>query len=202
MKLYEQSTICNLLANLMGGRNSEQKAKMLLDHYNHDLKKIFRLSIHELRQFLSETQSRKLMYSFALSLAKNLQVNETYLQIRTSKDSYKILKPYFEGLLTEHFFIICMNRRNAVLKIVKISEGGTAGALVDAKVVYKVALLNNASSLILAHNHPSGNLYPSMPDKQITQELKIAGNQLTISVLDHLIVTDGGYYSFADSGEL
>ena len=95
-----------------------------------------------------------------------------------------------------------LNRANKVLGIYPVSKGGVSGTLVDPKLIFSVALKCNASSIILAHNHPSGNLFPSENDKELTQKLKSAGNFLDIKVLDHLIITPEGYFSFADEGLL
>ncbi|WP_339870248.1 JAB domain-containing protein [uncultured Algoriphagus sp.] len=102
----------------------------------------------------------------------------------------------------EDFKVMLLSRANRVLGIVNISSGGTAGTVVDVKLVYAAAIKANSSSLILAHCHPSGNLLPSEQDKRLTQRIKKAGEILDIPVLDHLIMTAEGYYSFSDEGEL
>jgi len=102
----------------------------------------------------------------------------------------------------EDFKVMLLSRANRVLGIVNISSGGTAGTVVDVKLVLAAALKSNSSSIVLAHNHPSGNLMPSEQDRKLTSRLKDAGRILDIPVLDHLIVTAEGYYSFADEGEL
>ena len=104
--------------------------------------------------------------------------------------------------LIEEFYILLLNRSNKVLGCTNISKGGVSGTVVDAKVIFAAALAANASSVILAHNHPSGNLKPSHADKEITQKLKGGGELLDIAVLDHLIITKDGYTSFADEGYL
>ncbi|WP_225587148.1 MULTISPECIES: JAB domain-containing protein [unclassified Algoriphagus] len=102
----------------------------------------------------------------------------------------------------EDFKVMLLSRAIWVLGIVTISSGGTAGTVVDVKLVYAAAIKANASAVILAHNHPSGNLMPSEQDKRLTQRIKEAGKILDIPVLDHLILAEEGYYSFADYGEL
>lgn len=104
--------------------------------------------------------------------------------------------------LQEEFKILLLNRANNVLGIYNLSRGGTTGTVVDAKLVFSVALKCNASSIIIAHNHPSGNLTPSEADKTITNKLKQAGKLLDIALLDHLIVTKENFYSFLDEGLL
>ena len=118
-------------------------------------------------------------------------------------DSYEILKTIYPEDKLEHveeFVILLLNRANKVLGWAMISIGGVSGCVVDAKVVYQLALNCNASSLILSHNHPSGNLQPSDADVKITKKLKEAGQLLDINVLDHIVITSEGFYSFADEG--
>ena len=104
--------------------------------------------------------------------------------------------------LQEEFNIIILNRSNEVLGIYNISKGGSTGTIVDAKLVFATALKCNANSIVLAHNHPSGNLTPSQNDLNLTRKLKKAGEVIDVSVVDHLILTKEGYYSFADEGIL
>ena len=125
------------------------------------------------------------------------------LKVRNSKESYEILLNSWDKNiieLQEEFKILLLNRSNTVLGVYPMSKGGVSGTIVDAKLVFSVALKCNASSIIVAHNHPSGNLNPSEGDKKITQKLKKAGEYLDIVLLDHLIITKEGFYSFSDSG--
>lgn len=124
-------------------------------------------------------------------------------QITTSAEVYSILIANWDkGLLEflEQFKIILLNRSNKVLGIAEISLGGVSGTLADPKVIFATALKACASSIILAHNHPSGNLKPSSADIDLTNKLKAGGLLLDITVFDHIIVTSEGYYSFADEG--
>jgi DNA repair protein RadC len=103
---------------------------------------------------------------------------------------------------TEEMILLCLNRANKPIGYYKVSTGGVAGTICDAKVIYTIALNATATSIILSHNHPSGNLTPSEADKKVTKQIKAAGELLEIKLLDHLILTDEGFYSFADEGEL
>lgn len=125
-------------------------------------------------------------------------------KIHRSTDCYDLLLKVWSDKIDycEQFYILLLNRSNTVLGISKISEGGISGTVVDPKKIFQVALKANASNLILAHNHPSGSLKPSEADERITKKLKSAGEFLEITVLDHLIITSEGYYSFADDGQL
>ncbi|MEZ4801134.1 MAG: JAB domain-containing protein [Gelidibacter sp.] len=131
--------------------------------------------------------------------------NEKKQKVKSSKDSFEILldswnKDTIE--LQEEFKILLLNRSNTVLGIYPVSKGGVSGTIVDAKLVFSVALKCNASSIIVSHNHPSGNLNPSEADKSLTKKLKSAGQYLDITLLDHIILTKDNYYSFSDEGLL
>lgn len=125
-------------------------------------------------------------------------------QIRGSRDAFDLLfANWSDDLeLLESFYLLLLDRANRVKGMLAVSKGGTAGTVVDAKIVFAAALKTLASSVVLAHNHPSGNLRPSQADIDLTRKLKEAGKSLDIAVLDHLIVTTTGYYSFADEGLL
>ena len=126
------------------------------------------------------------------------------VKITSSVDAANILRDVWTNKieLYEEFVILCLNRANKVLGWVKVSQGGLTGTVIDAKIIFSIALKTNASGIILCHNHPSGNLQPSDADKQITKQLSAAGKLLEISVLDHIILTVEGFYSFADEGIL
>ena len=125
-------------------------------------------------------------------------------QMKSSKTAYEIfMQAWSDNIeLYEEFCILLLNRSNRILGIVHISKGGTSGTVVDAKMIFAAALKANASSVILGHNHPSGNLNPSQADIDITRKLRRGGELLDIAVLDHLILTKEGYYSFADEGKM
>lgn len=131
--------------------------------------------------------------------------NNDKIKITNSKDSYELLKSCWSLNtieLQEEFKVLLLNRNHQVLGIYPLSKGGVSGTLVDAKLVYSVALKCNASSIIVAHNHPSGNLKPSEADLRLTKKLKQAGTYLDITLLDHLIITKNGYYSFSDESQM
>ena len=140
-----------------------------------------------------------------LSYKRTISFNEQK-QILSSKDSYDfLLKEVYEDLiidLKECFYVLFLNRNNRVIGYYKVSEGGTAGTVIDAKLIFSAALKVMASSMILSHNHPSGSIKPSEADKEMTKKLVDAGKILDIRVLDHIIVTDFFYYSFVDEGDM
>lgn len=125
-------------------------------------------------------------------------------KITSSADADRIFKTYWSEKISykEEFYILLLNQENRVLGISKISEGGLAGTVVDAKMIFQAALKANAAAIILAHNHPSGNLRPSDADKNITDKIAAAGKFLDIKVLDHVILTYESFYSFSDNGLL
>jgi DNA repair protein RadC len=150
-----------------------------------------------------------------MNLSKVCEVKLTYKsiikplerpKINSSIDVYEILKNHVDFMedieFKEKFFVLILNRNNKLMSITKISEGTTTGCLVDVKHVMQTAILQNASGIILAHNHQSGNLYPSQLDRDITFKIKQGANFFDIKVCDHLILTSESYYSFADDGEL
>ena len=126
-------------------------------------------------------------------------------KIYSSEDAYKVLLPtYKEGTICykEYFKVLFLNQSNQVLGYTLISEGGITETCTDVRVILQAALLTNSVAIILAHNHPSGNLKPSRQDMEITKQVKDAAQIMRIKILDHIILTDTGYYSFADEGEL
>ncbi|WP_282148624.1 JAB domain-containing protein [Algibacter lectus] len=125
------------------------------------------------------------------------------LKISNSKQSHDVLRACWSDStieLQEEFKVLLLNRGNQILGVYPLSRGGVSSTVVDAKLVFSVALKCNASSIILAHNHPSGNLTPSEVDRSLTQKLKQAGQHLDIVILDHLILTKDSFYSFSDNG--
>ena len=124
------------------------------------------------------------------------------MQVSTSIDVYEAILSRFKDLNHEEFWIIVLNRANKITSSHLVSKGGQAGTIADPKIIFNIALENHAASLILVHNHPSGNLKPSQADIELTQKLRSAGKLLDIPVLDHLIIADQGFLSFADEGIL
>lgn len=136
-----------------------------------------------------------------VSYSHNVPSSER-LSIGASSDAVEPLKAIYEDVMEHHerFEMILLNRGNQVLGFHKVSEGGLAGTVVDPKIVFQVALKANASAVILSHNHPSGKCSPSESDLKITKKLSECGKLLDLPVLDHIIITNEGYYSFADEG--
>ena len=124
-------------------------------------------------------------------------------RVHTSSTSYELIKPFFSGLAhREEFWIILLDRGLRVIGTVKLSEGGVSGTVADPKLIFGAALVAQASCIVAAHNHPSGQLRPSEEDIRLTRKLVEGGRMLDIIVQDHIIVTESGYYSFADNGQM
>lgn len=138
----------------------------------------------------------------SVSFDKKLKTSELY-KITSSKDCAELFRKIFDAdtfLWSEEFIVLCLNNSNRVLGFYKLSSGGITGTVVDVRMVYTIALKSCATSIIIAHNHPSGRLLASDADKEITQKLKQAGQMLDIKLLDHIILTDTGYLSMQDEG--
>lgn len=139
----------------------------------------------------------------------NLTVKESEsefkkVKITSSKDAYEVIKQFYHEDIEiyESFFVLLLNRANETIGYAKISQGGVTGTVVDVKIIAKYCIDTLASSVILAHNHPSGNLFPSDADNNITQKVKKALGYIDTVVLDHLILTKNDYFSFADNGKI
>ena len=197
-----------LIAILIGSGSPSESAvelsKRILHSCSNDLNSLAKLSIPELCNFKGIGEAKAISIIAALELGRRRKEIETseLLKITSSKDIFNLLSPYFIDLLHEEFWIILLNRANKVVQKILISKGGQAGTIADPKIIFKAALINNAAFVILAHNHPSGNLKPSQADIDLTKKIKSAGILLDLLVLDHLIFADRAYFSFADEGLL
>jgi DNA repair protein RadC len=178
-----------LIAILIGSGSSELSAvdlaKTILISSNNNLIELSKLSVTDLMKFRGIGQAKAISIIAA-----------------SSRDAFEV----FQGILSdsqyEEFWMLLLNKANKIIKKINISEGGISGTVADPKKIFKLALENNASSIILSHNHPSGNIQPSDSDLKLTKKLVDAGKLLDISVLDHVIIGDEKYYSFADENML
>jgi DNA repair protein RadC len=195
-----------LIAILIGSGNKNETAvelsKKILKSVSNNLNELSRLSIIDLMKFKGIGEAKAISIVAAMELGRRRKETEGIKRekIESSKLAYDYMKPVFMDLPHEEFWLLMLNRANVVIKKEFISRGGIAGTVVDAKIIFKIALDNLASSIMLFHNHPSGNLKPSDADIAITKKMKEAGKLLEISVLDHIIMTDDSYFSFNDEG--
>ena len=193
-----------LIAILIGSGSRNESAvelsKRILASVDHNLNELGKLSIQQLMQFKGIGEAKAITIAAALEVGRRRRAEEQQkiTKISSSKDVFELLLPILGDLLHEEFWIVYLNNSNKVLQKEQLSKGGMTGTLVDVRLVMKKALEYGAVGLIFAHNHPSGTLKPSSQDKEITKKLQVAGQALDIRVLDHLIITQNTYLSFAD----
>jgi len=195
-----------LLAILIssGSRNESavQLCQRILALANNNLNQLGKLSVQQLMEFKGIGEAKAISIAAALELGRRRRNEEAVEldKITSSKAVFQIMQPIIGELLHEEFWVLYLNNSNKVIHKAQLSKGGMIGTVVDTRIVFKIALESNAISLILTHNHPSGKMLASESDKEITRKLKLAGKQMDISVLDHIIITESSYYSFADEG--
>lgn len=187
-----------------GGDNPLDIARKILSFHDNNLAELWRTGYSELQAFkgIGEKTAVQILAMFALSRRRSECEILQKAKISCSRDAFDTFKASMGDLVYEEFWMIILNKANKILQKRKISEGGVSGTVVDPKKIYKIALDYHASSLILGHNHPSGNIQPSEADTKITKKIRDAGVMLDIAVLDHIIVGADKYYSFADEGTL
>jgi len=185
-------------------RSALELAREILQLGNDDLGLLGRLSIKDFQTIPGIGSARSISISAALELGRRRQVSESMKQklINSSKQAAELLLPHMRDLSQERFIIMCMAQNGRLLHWEMISSGGVTGTVVDTKILFKIALRYLASNIIVAHNHPSGSLKPSQADIQITGKIKDAATFLDIHLMDHIIIADRSYYSFADHGML
>ncbi|WP_374174067.1 DNA repair protein RadC [Flavobacterium tructae] len=161
-------------------------------------------STAQLIEFKGIGEAKAITIIAALELGRRRRAEDvSQLKIITSsKIVFEIMQPIIGELSHEEFWVLFLNNSNKVISKSQVSKGGITGAVVDVRIVFKLALEIGATGLILCHNHPSGNLLPSDADKKLTKKIKLAGDSLDVKVLDHLIITEAKYYSFVDQGIL
>jgi DNA repair protein RadC len=197
-----------LLAILISSGTKEKSAvdlgRELLLMVNNNLNNLGKLTISDLTRLNGIGQARAVTIAAALELGRRRKLAEIpeIPQIKCSKDVFDLLSPLLSDLPHEEFWILFLNRSNKVMNRMKLSQGGISGTVTDVRMVMKKAIEYLASGIIVCHNHPSGNLNPSESDTRITQKIKEAGNIMDIQLLDHLIISEKDYYSFADNGLL
>jgi DNA repair protein RadC len=184
-------------------RSALDIAKDLLEKGNQSLLELSKLSLADFKKIKGIGEKKAVTIIAALELGKRRQLSQALERpsISNSKSAYEILVTYFLDIVVEQFYVIYLSNNNAVLSVEKMSEGGMTATMVDARVIFKRALeITGATKIVLAHNHPSGNLIPSQADKLLTQRMKEAGKFLEFELLDHVIVGHNQYFSFADEG--
>jgi DNA repair protein RadC len=197
-----------LIAILLGSGNRSESAvdlaKRILLTAGDNLIEVSKMGINDLMGFKGIGIAKAVTLIAALEIGKRRNESEVLAKekIGNSRDAFEIFQSVMGDQPYESFWIILLNKANKVIRKCNISEGGVSGTVVDPKKIFKIALDQHASSIILGHNHPSGNIQPSEADQKITKKIRDAGFMLDVAVLDHLIIGDDKYYSFADEGTL
>lgn len=179
-------------------------AQELLSSVGQSLSELSRIPLPRLKNVKGIGSKKAVTLAAALELGRRRRSEEapsTY-EINNSRTAYEILSPHLQDQHVEKFIVCLLNNKNNVIRIEAVGQGGLSGVVADPKIIFKTALLYNATGLIVAHNHPSGQLKPSTEDEKLTHRLKESAEVLGIRFFDHLIITAHGYFSFADEGLL
>lgn len=184
-------------------RSALDIAREVLSHGKDNLQELGKMNLADIRKIKGMGDKKSITLLAALELGKRRQLASALEnpKITSSRDSFNLLQPYFMGLGYEQFYVLYLSQSNRVVAIKSVSQGGMTATVVDPRILFKKALeLNGVTQMVMAHNHPSGNLVPSEADKKLTQKIKDAGLMLEIRLLDHLILSENRYYSFSDEG--
>ena len=201
-----QLSDAELVAILIGSGNRTETAvdlsKRMLTTYQNDLDAFGKAGVKELSKFKGIGEAKAITIVAALELGRRRKetARQEVLKVGSSRDAFQCLQSDFADLNHEEFWMLLLNRANHVRSKHLISKGGQSGTVADPKIIFKTALEHQAAYIILAHNHPSGNLKPSNEDLKLTKKLVEAGKLLDLLVVDHLILSDHAYYSFCDEG--
>jgi DNA repair protein RadC len=195
-----------LLAIIIGSGTREtsavELARYILTQSENNLALLGKKSISDLIKIKGIGEAKAISIIAALELGRRRRNSETAKeeQITSSSDAFEFIRPLLVDIAHEEFWVLYLNRANKIIERYKLSQGGISGTVTDIRLILKRGLELLASSIVICHNHPSGNLQPSDQDKQITEKLKIAALQMEIKLIDHIIVADNSYYSFCDEG--
>lgn len=193
-----------LLAILIGSGSRNESAvqlsKRILKSSENNLNALGKVSVKKLMQFKGIGEAKAITIVAGMELGRRRRGEEALVRkkITSSVSVFEVMQPIIGDLDHEEFWVLYLNNSNKIIHKKQLSKGGITGTIVDVRIVLKSALEYSATALVLVHNHPSGTLRPSEPDKQLTKKLKIASESLDIKVIDHLIVTQKAYFSFAD----
>ncbi len=197
-----------LIAILIASGNNEESAvalsKRILASINNDLNALGKMNVKDLTTFKGIGEAKAISIIAAMELGRRRKESEPQkkAKITSSRMAFEVLYPFVSDLQHEEFWVVFVDRGNRILGVENVSKGGVDGTLADARLIFRPALQHLASGVILCHNHPSGNVNPSQDDIDLTRKLRIAGKSLEIPVLDHIIIGNADFYSFADNGML
>jgi len=195
-----------LIAILIGSGNTTQSAvelsQQILKDVENNLIELSKLSVADLIRYKGIGEAKAISIVAALELGRRRLSSKALMKkkVSSSRDAYDLFIPFLTDRYDEEFRMLLLDRSNKIIVNLSVGEGGFAGTVADPKKIFKLALQHSASSIILGHNHPSNNTKPSDTDIKLTKKLSKAGESLDISVLDHIIVGNDTYYSFADEG--
>ena len=202
--LSDAELLSIIIGSGVSGENSLDIAMKTLSICGNNLCEFWKFSVSDLQKIkgIGEKRAVKIAAMFALARRRNESEVIFKNKISKSQDAFEIFHSLMGDLPYEEFWLLLLNRANRVVKKVKISEGGISGTVVDPKKIFQICLEQHATSIILGHNHPSGTVTPSDADNKITKKIKDCGLLLDVAILDHIIVGDDRFYSFADEGAL
>ena len=202
--LSDAELIALLIGSGTGSLSAVEVAKLVLQSVGNNLHDLARLSVKELMKVKGIGEAKAVAIVAAMELGRRRKEFEVVEKpkVSGSKEAFEMVKRDLLDLEHEEFWVLLFNRANRLIKKKRVSEGGVSGTVADPKIIYKLALEELASGIIVVHNHPSGNLTASQSDIKLTTKLKEAGQVLEIQLLDHLIVAGQKYFSFADEGIL
>lgn len=200
--LSDAELLAILLASGSKEETAVQLAQRMLNQNGNSINNLAKLQLNDLKKFKGVGEAKAVTIAAALEIGRRRtdEQSDDKVQITSSKIAYQLFNALLSDLPHEEFWILFLNRNNRVIQKSCISKGGVSGTVVDVRLILKPAIECLASGIILGHNHPSGNLKPSQEDIQLTQKVKQAAKLIDVSILDHLIIGDQNYYSFADEG--
>ena len=204
----EALTNAELLAILIGSGSTKESAvdlmKRILTDCNNNLNTLGKKNIHELIKYNGVGEAKAITILAACELGKRRQIEkaEQRTDMRSAQAIYDYMHPRMQDLDVEEAWILLMNQNYKLIKAERISHGGISETAVDIRIIMREAIIHNATTMALCHNHPSNNPNPSIEDDKLTMKIKNAGDLMRIHLVDHLIITDGLYYSYNDHGQL
>ena len=202
--LSDSELLAILIRSGTRNRSALAVSQEILQLSENNLSALAKMDLQDLMMVKGIGSTKAITIMTALELGRRRRLSEAVnrVKISTSNDAYDLIAPLLEDLTTEQFWVLYLNNANKVLCKEQISAGGMTATIVDVRLILKRALELNSTALVLCHNHPSGTLEPSKADVDVTNKMKKAASYMDIQVLDHLIVSDIAYFSFADQGRL
>ena len=210
MMMHGASALSNaeLLAILIGSGNAEESAvelmRKVLNDYHNNLNELGKASIDDLCRYkgIGSAKAISILAASELGKRRKEEAIKERVTILSSKDVYDCFYPLMCDLPTEEFWVLMLNQASKIIDKVKISAGGLSATAVDVRCILREALIKRASTIVLCHNHPSGNIRPSKEDDLLTRHVAQASECMDIRLVDHIILTDGAFYSYSDEGRI